>query len=155
MSYLSKLGHIAHYKSQNTVKTNFSERAVTHARAHTHTHTHPPTHTHTHTLTQAHAHTSILTTQNLIYAQLKGTTNRDLRRGKRRQQRGTENMAGLQFWEKKGFRLHFNESREGFCRRERGRSLHVDRQETENVHFFTGQHKPRAHFSGPIPFSKQ
>ena len=57
MSYLSKLGHIAHYKSQNTVKTNFSERALTHARAraHTHTHTHTHAHTHIHTYIQTRA----------------------------------------------------------------------------------------------------
>ena len=35
--YFSELEHIAHYKEQNTVKTNFSEHA--HTRTHTHTHT--------------------------------------------------------------------------------------------------------------------
>ena len=35
-------------------------------------------------------------------------------------------MAGLQFGEINVFRLHLNESREGFCRRGRGRSFHVD-----------------------------
>ena len=35
-------------------------------------------------------------------------------------------MAGRQFWEKKSSRLDLNESREGFCRRGRGRSFLVD-----------------------------
>ena len=43
-------------------------------------------------------------------------------------------MAGLQFWEKKKvFRLDLNESREGFCRRGRGRSFHVDGPKTEKA----------------------
>ena len=41
MCYFSKLEHIAHYKEQNTVKTNFHECA------------HPPTHIHVH----KHTHT--------------------------------------------------------------------------------------------------
>ena len=45
---------------------------------------------------------------------------------------GTENMAGVQFWEKKSF-LDLNESREGFCRRGRGRSFHIDGPKTEKA----------------------
>ena len=33
------------------------------------------------------------------------------------------------------FRLHLNESREGFCRSGRGRSFHVDGAKTEKAHF--------------------
>ena len=32
-----------------------------------------------------------------------------------------------------GFRLHLNESREGFCRRGRGRSFHTDGLKTEKA----------------------
>ena len=46
---------------------------------------------------------------------------------------GTENLAGLQFWEKNVFRLDLNESREGFCWRGRGRSFHVDGLKTEKA----------------------
>ena len=46
-----------------------------------------------------------------------------------------QNMAGLQFWDDFFFRLHFNESREGFCRRGRGRSFHVDGPKTEKAWF--------------------
>jgi len=35
-------------------------------------------------------------------------------------------MAGLQFSGEKVFRLDLNESREGFCRRRRERSFHID-----------------------------
>ena len=42
-------------------------------------------------------------------------------------------MAGLQFWEKKCFRLNLNESREGFCRRGRSRSFHVDGPKTQKA----------------------
>ena len=43
-------------------------------------------------------------------------------------------MAGLEFLEKRNiFRLHLNESREGFCRRGRGRSFHVDGPKTEKA----------------------
>ena len=41
-------------------------------------------------------------------------------------------MAGLKFWEKKCM-LHLNESREGFCRRGRGRSFHIDGLNTEKA----------------------
>ena len=37
------------------------------------------------------------------------------------------------FGKRNVFRLHLNESREGFCRRERGRSFHVDGQKTEKA----------------------
>ena len=37
------------------------------------------------------------------------------------------------FGEKHVFRLHFNESREDFCRRGRGRSFHVDGPKTEKA----------------------
>ena len=44
-------------------------------------------------------------------------------------------MAGLQFWEKWGFGVTFEQgqAREGFCRRGRGRSFHVDGLKTEMV----------------------
>ena len=42
-------------------------------------------------------------------------------------------MTGLQFWKRNVFRLDSNESREGFCWRERGRSFHVDGPKTEKV----------------------
>ena len=48
-------------------------------------------------------------------------------------------MAGLQFWEKKCFRLDLNESREGFCRRGRGRSFHVDGPKTEGAGTHSGE----------------
>ena len=41
-------------------------------------------------------------------------------------------MAGLQFGEKKCFRLHLNEFREVFCWRRRGRSFPVDGPKTKN-----------------------
>ena len=37
------------------------------------------------------------------------------------------------FGKRNVFRLHLNESREGFCRRERGRSFHVDRPKTKKA----------------------
>ena len=37
------------------------------------------------------------------------------------------------FGKRNVFRLHLNESREGFCQRERGRSFHVDGLKTEKV----------------------
>ena len=37
------------------------------------------------------------------------------------------------FGKRKVFRLHLNESSEGFCRRGRGRSFHVDRPKTERA----------------------
>ena len=46
-------------------------------------------------------------------------------------------MAGLQFSENKCFRLHLNESREGFCRRGRGRSFHTDGPKTEKARELT------------------
>ena len=46
---------------------------------------------------------------------------------------GTQNLAGLQFCEKKSFRSDLNESRDGFCRRGRGRSFHVDGPKTEKA----------------------
>ena len=47
---------------------------------------------------------------------------------------GTENMAGLQFYGKETFfRLDLNESREGLCRRGRGRSFHVDGPKREKA----------------------
>ena len=67
----------------------------THTHTHSHTHAH---HTHTHactphtrmhtTLTHARTHTSIFTIQNLIYTQLKQTTNRDSRQRKLAVQNG-------------------------------------------------------------------
>ena len=42
-------------------------------------------------------------------------------------------MAGLQFWEKKCFRLNLNESREAFCQRGRRRSFHVDGPKTQKA----------------------
>ena len=35
------------------------------------------------------------------------------------------------------FRLHLNESREGFCQRGRGRSFHVEGPKTEKAHTYT------------------
>ena len=49
------------------------------------------------------------------------------------EQNRTENMARLQFWKRNVFRLHLNESREGFCWRGRGRSFHVDGPKTKKV----------------------
>ena len=37
------------------------------------------------------------------------------------------------FWKINVFRLHLNESREGFYRRGRGRSLHIDGPKTEKA----------------------
>ena len=42
-------------------------------------------------------------------------------------------MAGLQFWEKKCFRLNLNESRKAFCQRGRRRSFHVDGPKTQKA----------------------
>ena len=45
----------------------------------------------------------------------------------------TENMPFYCFGKRNGFRLDLNESREGFCRRGRGRSFHVDGPKTEKA----------------------
>ena len=42
-------------------------------------------------------------------------------------------MAGLQFGEINVFRLHLNESREGFRQRGRGRPFHVDGLKTQKA----------------------
>ena len=42
-------------------------------------------------------------------------------------------MAGYSFWKRNDFRLHLNESREGFCRRGRGRSFYVEGPKTEKA----------------------
>ena len=42
-------------------------------------------------------------------------------------------MAVYSLGKRSVFRLHLNESREGFCRRERGRSFHVDGPKTEKA----------------------
>ena len=56
---------------------------------------------HAHTYTQAPVHTIILTTHNFIYSQFRHITNTE------RQQRGTENMAGLELWKKKCLEVRF------------------------------------------------
>ena len=49
-------------------------------------------------------------------------------------------MAGLQFGENKSFfKVDLNESREGFCWRGKGRSLHVDGPKTEKARESTVQ----------------
>ena len=53
------------------VHTHTHTHARAYARTHTHTYTYIHTHTYTHRHTQAPAHTSVVTIQNLIYAQLK------------------------------------------------------------------------------------
>ena len=73
------------------VLTHTRTHARTHSRAHTHTCTRARAHTHTHT----HEYTDC---KNLTYTLLKQTTETW---GGWRQQRGTENMAGLLFCEKK------------------------------------------------------
>ena len=77
------------------------------------------------TRTHSHMHPHILTIENLFYTQLKWTTNTDLRQSK------------TAAWTKKTWqvccvgkrdvlRLELKESREGICRRGRGRSFHVE-----------------------------
>ena len=95
----------------------------------THAHTHKHTHTHTHTM--ALAHTSILIIQNLIYTpQLEQTINRDLRRRKTAAWNGKHGRSVVSK-KRNVLRFDLKESREGFCRRERGRSFHVEGLKTE------------------------
>ena len=67
----------------------------------------------------------ILTIQNFIYTQIGQQTETW---GGGRQKRGKENIADLLFGEEKKFFVRFDlkESREGFCRRGRGKSLHAE-----------------------------
>ena len=86
MCYFSRLDHIVHYKArnQNTVKTNFCE------------------HTRIRMCTNTHAHTQALCLYKAKYAQLK-TGSKSLGDLEWIKMHGTENMAGLQFWENKCF----------------------------------------------------
>ena len=80
-----------------------------------------PPHTHTHTP----AHTSKLTIQNLIYAQLKPTTNTNFERRKIAT-RNEKTWLVYYFGKINVLRFDWKESREGFCRRGRGRSFRVE-----------------------------
>ena len=82
------------------------------------------------TILSTHTHTGTCTHKHYDYTKL-NLQSLDTWDGWRHQH-GTENMAGLKFWEKKCM-LHLNESREGFCRRGRGRSFHIDGLNTEKA----------------------
>ena len=99
---------IYHTIWQRRVLYNNTNHTHTHARTHTRTHTN--THTHTHTHTHAHTHMHRVSDEGMG--------------------RAVKNRVALKEeveseW-RNVFRLHLNESREGFCRRGKGRSFHVD-----------------------------
>ena len=56
---------------------------------------------------------------------------------------GAGNIAGLLFWRKKCLDVWLKESREGFCRRGRGRSFHVEGPKTEKARESTVEHLVR------------
>ena len=106
-------------------------------RVHTHTHTHTYTYTHTHTYTHRHtqapAHTSVVTIQNLIYAQLKTGS-------KQRLETDEDSSTEQKAWQVYSFgkinvlRFDLDVSRHGFWLRGRGRSFpHVERPKTEKA----------------------
>ena len=86
---------------------------LTHARTHARTHAHTHTHTHRRTHTEAPAHTSILTIQS---SKRPG----DLEWMKTQ---GTDNMAGLQFWEKKCSEIRFEWVQRGFLSERKGKVI--------------------------------
>ena len=61
------------------------------------------------------------------------TQQTDLRRMKRAARNGKTTWQVYSFGKRNVYRLHVNESREGSCRRGRGRSFHVDGPKTEKA----------------------
>ena len=92
------------FKAQNLVPRDYSKCI----------HTHPPTHTHT-----KHS--------DYTKQQTPG------RLGMDKDTRSRKIWQVYNFGKRNIFRLDLNESREGFCRRGRGRSFHVDGLKTEKV----------------------
>ena len=92
--------------------------------------------THTHTYTHTHQHCDYL---KLNLHSLKRAINRDLRWMKTATRNRKHGRSTVFLGEKTHvFRLHLNESREGFRRRRRGRSFHVDGPKTEKAREPTG-----------------
>ena len=117
-----------------TIKTVLSTHAHTHARTHTHTHTQSTAHTHTtHTHRGTRKH-SDYTKQQQNHS-LKQAANKNLRWMKTAEQKRKHGNQVYILWNvfRLQFRLQFNESREGFCQRGRGRSFHVDGPKTETA----------------------
>ena len=84
---------------------------------------------HIQTRTQALTHTSILTTQNLICAQLKPSNKRRLET----EEDCSTGQKTWQSWERNIFRFDLKESGEGFCQRGKRRSFHVERPKTQKA----------------------
>ena len=106
-----------------SIETILSIHTCTHTHARTHAHTHRGTHTRKYS-----DHTK------LKYPQLKMGSKclGDLEWMKTSAQNKKHGRSTI-FGKKKVFRLDLNESREGFCRRGRGRSFHVDGPKTEKA----------------------
>ena len=120
-----KINNYSIYKAQNLVRRNYSK----HVHAHTHTHTHAHAHT------EAPAHTSmILTRQNLCTTQ-KWAANSFEMDEETDEDRSMKwkTWQGYSFGKRAVLRFDLKESREGFCRRGRGRSFHVEGLKTEKT----------------------
>ena len=106
----------------------------THTHGHTHTHTcaHTRTHTHTHMRTHTHTHTDTCTYKHADYTKLnlhslkQVPANRDLRQKKLK----LKTWHVYSFGKRNVFRLHLNESREGFYQRWKGGSFHAEGPKT-------------------------
>ena len=121
-------------KAQNLVHRAYSKLAHTHTHTHTHTYTYTHTHTHTHTNTHTHIHRGTCTHEHSDYAML------NLHSLKQAAMETNEDSSTEQkTWQVSSlgkrdvFRLHLNESREGFFRRGRGRSFLVEEPKTEKA----------------------
>ena len=108
------------YAAQNTcthARTQAHRHARARARAHTHTYTHTHTYRHTHTRAKLNLHSikwaAIVMDEDSCAEQ--------------------KIWQVYRFGKRNVFRLRLSESREGFCRRGRGRSLHVDGPKTETA----------------------
>ena len=101
-----------------------------HKHAHTHARTHARARAHTHTHTHTRAYRQYW--QSIIYTQLKTG-------GKQRQEKEGDSSTERKTWQVYSFgkrnilRFDLNESREGFYRRGRERSFHVEGLQTEKV----------------------
>ena len=104
--------------------------------------------THTHARTHARTHRSTRTQDNTDY--------RKFNFNQFKTEPGTENKAYLnRLWKRNVLRLQLNESREGFCRRGRGRSFHVDGPKTEKAWEPTAEGLVRAIWSLRISEAKR
>ena len=98
------------------------------ARAHTHTHTH--THTHIHACTHARTRTHARTLTHYTHTQAPANTGILTVQSSNRPEnvdwiktQGTENMAGPQFWEKKGFQVRFEGVQRVFLSERKGKVI--------------------------------